>query len=48
MNFFFPVTNPFKNLGCKGIVLKILDHFAKVGEIRQRLSDPLSVLPTCS
>ncbi len=31
MNFFLPATNALKNLGGEEIVLKIFNHFAKMG-----------------
>lgn len=48
MNFFSPVTNALKNLGGEEVVLKVLDHFAEMGEIRQCFSDPLSVLQSAA
>jgi hypothetical protein len=47
MNFFLSVTNTLKNFGSKEIVLYILNHFAKMGEVRQSFSDLLSILPKC-
>lgn len=47
MNFFFPASNALKNLGSKEIVLKVLNHLAKMGEVRQSFSDLLSILPKC-
>jgi hypothetical protein len=46
-NFFLSVANAFKNLGSKEIVLKIVNHAAKMGGIRQTFSDLLSILPRC-